>query len=76
MNLSHITIDEPKGTADCAVCQTGITAPASFGGIPRANMLSSFLVQHSVHTKTGTPSGLTQTGRPTKSARAALGGAI
>lgn len=71
-DLSHITLNEPEGKADCAVCQTGVTAPVSFGGISRTDMLASFLVQHSVHTKTGVASGLTATGKPSKAARAAL----
>lgn len=74
-DLSHIAINEAEGKADCSICQQGITAPASFGGIPRADMLASFLVQHSVHTKNGTASGLTSTGKPSKAARTYLMGA-
>ena len=71
MSLSHITLNESEGKADCSVCHMGVTAPPSFGGIPRANMLASFVVQHSVHTK-GAPSGLTATGRASKAARVAM----
>lgn len=70
----HITIDEAAGKADCGVCQVGVTAPLSFGGIPRANMLAAFIVQHATHTKARNPSGLTAAGNATKAARAALGG--
>jgi hypothetical protein len=70
--MSHIVMDEASGTADCSICRMGITAPSSFGGIPLADMLASFVVQHSVHTKAGSPSGLTATGRATKAAREAL----
>lgn len=66
----HITIDEDAGTADCTICKTGISVPASFGGVPRTNMLAAFVVQHSVHTKAGKASGLTPTGRPTRAALA------
>ena len=74
-NLSHITLNEAEGKADCSVCQIGTTAPPSFGGIPRATMLAAFVVQHSVHTKAGVASGLTAAGNATKAARQALGGA-
>jgi hypothetical protein len=70
--LSHVSINEAEGKADCSVCQMGVTAPPSFGGIPRSDMLASFIVQHSVHTKAGNPSGLTSTGRPSKAARQAF----
>lgn len=73
VDLSHISINEAEGKADCSVCQMGVTAPPSFGGIPRSDMLASFIVQHSVHTKAGNPSGLTDAGNPTKAARAYLG---
>lgn len=72
-DLSHITLDEPAGKADCSVCGTGVTAPRSFGGVPRADMLAAFVVQHSVHTKAGVAAGLTPTGRASKAARAYLG---
>ncbi|HET6916626.1 MAG TPA: hypothetical protein VFH56_11105 [Acidimicrobiales bacterium] len=74
-DLSHITLDEPAGKADCSVCGTGVTAPPSFGGVPRADMLAAFIVQHSVHTKAGAPSGITPTGRASKAARAHFGSA-
>jgi hypothetical protein len=73
-DLSHIAINEAEGKADCSVCQIGVTAPPSFGGVPRANMLAAFVVQHSVH-KDKRPTGLTPTGRASKSARAHLGDA-
>lgn len=73
MSLSHISIDEAAGKADCSICGTGVTAPLSFGGIPRTDMLAAFVVQHAVHTKAGVASGLTANGRPSKAARAALG---
>lgn len=73
-DLSHITVDEDAGKADCSVCHMGITAPPSFGGIPRSDMLASFLIQHSVHTKAGNASGLTSSGKPSKAARLALMG--
>ena len=69
MSLSHISINESEGKADCSVCHTGVTAPPSFGGIPRTDMLAAFVVQHAVHTKAGSPSGLTATGRASKAAR-------
>lgn len=72
-DLSHIALDEAAGKADCSVCQIGVTAPPSFGGVPRANMLAAFVVQHAVHTKAGKPSGLTSAGNATKAARAYLG---
>ena len=72
-DLSHIAIDEAAGKADCSVCKTGVTAPPSFGGIPRSNMLATFLVQHSVHAN-GKPTGLTRTGRASKAAREAMQG--
>ena len=75
IDLSHIKLDEANGKADCSVCKTGVTAPVSFGGIPRTDMLASFVVLHSVHTKAGVASGLTATGRPSKAARAKFGGA-
>lgn len=71
--LGHITLDEPNGKADCSVCGTGVTAPPSFGGIPRADMLASFVVQHSVHTRGGVAAGLTAAGRASKAAREAMG---
>jgi hypothetical protein len=74
-DLSHITIDEAEGKADCSVCKTGVTAPPSFGGIPRSDMLASFLVLHSVHTKAGVASGLTAAGRPSNAAREFFDGA-
>lgn len=72
--LEHITLDEAAGKADCATCGTGVTAPPSFGGIPRADMLAAFVVQHATHTKAGAPSGLTAAGRASKAAISALGG--
>lgn len=72
-DLSHITIDEAAGKADCSVCGIGVSAPPSFGGIPRPQMLASFLVQHSVHSR-GKPTGLTPTGRASKAAREAIWG--
>ena len=69
----HITVDEGSGKADCAVCKTGITAPPSFGGILRPNLLASFVVLHSVHSK-GRPSGLTPGGRARQTARDAMRG--
>lgn len=73
MNIpDHITLDEDTGMADCSVCKFGVTAPVSFGGIPRADMLASFVVQHATHTKSGKPTGLTVTGRASKAAQAAL----
>lgn len=75
MSLSHIAINEAEGKADCSVCRTGVTAPPSFGGIPRIDMLAAFVVQHAVHTKAGVASGLTAAGNPSKAARAAFGGA-
>jgi len=71
-DLTHIAVDEDGGKADCSVCGTGVTAPPSFGGIPRVDMLASFVVQHSVH-KAGQPAGLTPTGRVSKAARDYLG---
>lgn len=65
----HIALDEGGGTADCAVCSMSVTVPdKSFGPIPRTDLLASFLVQHSVHTKAGRPAGLTPTGRTSKAA--------
>lgn len=63
----HIAIDEPAGKIDCSVCQMGVTAPPSFGGVPRADMLAAFLVQHAVH-RGGRPTGLTANGVASKAA--------
>ena len=68
----HITLDEQAGKADCSICCIGITAPPTFGGIVRADMLAAFVVQHATHSKRRTPTGLTSTGRATKAAREAL----
>jgi hypothetical protein len=73
VDMSHIALDEAAGKADCSVCGTGVTAPPSFGGIPRTDMLAAFVVQHSVHTAKGVASGLTATGRASKAARAKFG---
>ncbi len=73
VDLSHITVDEPAGKADCSICGIGVTAPPSFGGIPRPDMLAAFVVQHAVH-KAGQPAGLTPTGRASKAARELLAG--
>ena len=67
----HIVIDEDNGTADCTVCFTGLDAPESFGGIPRATLLANFVVQHVVH-KGRMPTGLTASGKPSKAAREAM----
>lgn len=75
MSLRHITIDEFQGKADCSICSIGATVPESFGGIPRSDLLASFIVQHAVHTKAGVASGLTATGRASKAARTAIQGA-
>lgn len=69
----HVTLDEDSGKADCSICGIGVTAPLSFGGIPRSTMLASFVVQHSSHTKAGVASGLTATGRISKAGRIAMG---
>ena len=74
--LAHITLDEATGKADCSICGTGVTAPPSFGGISRADMLASFVVQHVVHTKAGVASGLTSAGNPSKAAKARLAAII
>lgn len=71
-DLSHISINEDAGMADCSVCHVGVTAPPSFGGVPRSKMLAAFIVQHSVHTKAGVPCGLTPTGRASKAAASAF----
>ena len=67
-----IRIDEAAGEADCGLCNMGITAPAMFGPIPRANMLASFVVLHATHSERGMPSGLTRTGRISRAASQAL----
>lgn len=74
--LPHVTINEAEGKADCAECQTGITAPQNFGGIPRADFLASFVIQHAVHTKAGNAKGLTAGGKPTKEAMSVLQAAL
>lgn len=74
-DLSHIRVDEAAGTADCSTCGTGIGVPARFGGIPRAGMLASFVVQHAVHNRAGIAVGLTAAGNAAKAARAVLAGA-
>jgi hypothetical protein len=74
VDLSHITLDEAGGKADCSVCKMGVTVPPSFGGVPRSDMLAAFVVQHAVHTKASNPSGLTATGRAPKAARAYMSG--
>jgi hypothetical protein len=73
-DLSHITLNEGTGNADCAVCKTGVTCPPMFGPIPASDMLAAFVVQHSTHTKAGVANGLTATGRASKAARTVLGG--
>ena len=65
-DLTHIAVDEAAGKADCSECGMGLIAPPVFG-IPAANMLAAFVVQHSVH-RGGKPSGLTPT-RTSKAAR-------
>lgn len=72
-DLSHLTLNEADGKADCSVCHIGITVPPSFGFVTRNDMLAAFIVQHSVHTKAGAPAGLTDGGKPTKRARDYLG---
>lgn len=73
MNIpAHLTIAEADGTADCSVCGTGVTAPESFGGIPRTTMLATFIVQHAAH-RGKVATGLTAAGTATKAAQAALG---
>ena len=67
-----IWIDEAAGEADCGLCNMGITAPAMFGPIPRANMLASFVAMHATHNKRGMPSGLTRTERISRAASQAL----
>lgn len=69
---SHITLSEAEGRIDCATCRMGMDAPPSFGGIPRADLIASFIVQHADHNARGFPNGLTASGRPTKRAVAAL----
>lgn len=66
-----ITLDEPNGKAYCSACQMGVTAPPSFGSIPRPNKLAAFIVGHATH-KDGAPTGLTSAGRATKAAREVL----
>lgn len=73
---AHITVDDAAGKADCDLCKMGVTAPPSFGGIPRHDMLSAFIILHSSHAKSGVPNGLTPTGRPSKAARSALAEAV
>lgn len=68
--IGHVVLDEANGKADCTLCRTGVSAPPSFGSIPRTDMLAAFVVQHSVHTKAGVASGLTPSGRPSKAALA------
>ena len=76
MNIPDwITLDEPSGKADCSVCSLGVTAPLSFGGIPRSTVLATFVVQHATHApRRGfpMPTGLTSTGMATKAAREVL----
>ncbi len=73
MNIPDwITLDEPNGKADCSVCRMGVTAPPSFGGIPRPNLLAAFVVEHATHSRAGRSNGLTATGKATKAAREVL----
>jgi len=69
----RIRVDESKGTAECP-CGVSVTVPPTFGGIPRANLLAAFVIEHSVHDGKGRPDGLTPTGRASKAARTFLTG--
>lgn len=68
----HIDVDEPAGTASCAVCRTGVDIPVTFGPISGTNLLAAFVVQHATHTRKGAPSGLTAAGNATKAAIAVI----
>lgn len=69
----HLTITEADGTADCSACGTGITAPETFGGIPRATMLATFIVQHATH-RGKVATGLNASGTATPAAQRVLFG--
>lgn len=69
----HLTVDDESFTASCSACGTSVTCPSGqFGPISVEDMIASFLVQHSVHTKRGVAAGLTPAGLPTKAAVAAF----
>lgn len=69
----HLTVDEGSFTASCRACSTSVDCPSwRFGPFSVEDMLATFLIQHSVHTKGGVPAGLTASGKPTKAAVAAF----
>ena len=67
--LGHITIDEELRTGACSVCEMSLRMPFPMRGpIHSSDMLASFAVAHAAHDRHGVPSGLTPTGRVSKSA--------
>lgn len=73
----HITIIEggpDRYDIQCMTCGGGVKGGRSFGPVSGADMAASFIAQHTVHTKSGVPSGLTSSGNPSKAFRAYIPG--
>ena len=73
----HLLVDEAAHTAACTVCGMSVDFPSGrFGPVSASDMLAAFVVGHAVHDRSGMPNGLTPTGKPRKTAIAALDAAM
>ena len=73
----HLLVDEAAHTAACTVCGMSVDFPSGrFGPVSASDMLAAFVVGHAVHDRSGMPNGLTPTGKPRKTAIAALKAAM
>lgn len=76
MNIpAHITIHQggpDRYDLECSVCRTGWSGGATFGPIRGADLAATFIVQHAIHAKNGSPHGLTPSGRKRGAAIEAL----
>ena len=73
----HLLVDEAAHTAACTVCGMSVECPSGrFGPVSASDMLAAFVVGHAVHDRSGMPNGLTPTGKPRKTAIAALKAAM
>ena len=73
----HLLVDEAARPADCTICGTSVACPSGrFGPVSATDMLAAFVVGHAVHDRAGMPNGLTPTGKPRKTAIAALKAAM
>ena len=73
----HLLVDEAAHTASCTVCGMSVACPSGrFGPVSASDMLAAFVVGHTVHDRSGMPNGLTPTGKPRKTAIAALDAAM